>query len=41
MVDMPVLSREDLANCEDIDEGLDMPDESSYNNLYREDNIKD
>lgn len=42
MADLPVSTREDLASCVDIDEqGVDIFLEEAYNDLYREDNIKD
>jgi len=41
MVDIPASTREDLANCGDIDEGLDTDQDVVYNDLYREDNIKE
>ena len=41
MADVPVTTREDLANCEDIEEALDMDQDVVYNDLYREENIKD
>jgi len=41
MVDIPASTREDLANCEDIDELVDTDEAVVYNDLYREDNIKE
>ena len=41
MADVPVNTREDLANCGDIDESLDNDSDSLYNVLYSEDNIKE
>jgi hypothetical protein len=41
MADVPVTTREDLANCVDIEEPVDTDTEDMYNDLYREDNIKD
>ena len=41
MADVPVTTREDLANCGDIEEVLDMGYDVVYNDLYREENIKD
>jgi hypothetical protein len=41
MADVPVNTREDLANCGDIDESLDNDADNVYNVLYSEDNIKD
>jgi hypothetical protein len=41
MADVPVWTREDLANCGDIDEGVDKFEEVDYNDLYREENIKE
>jgi hypothetical protein len=41
MADVPVTTREDLANCVDIEEPLDMDQDVVYNDLYREENIKD
>ena len=41
MADVPVTTREDLANCSDIEEVLDMDQDVVYNVLYREENIKE
>lgn len=41
MADVPVTTREDLANCSDIEEVLDMDQDVVYNDLYREENIKE
>jgi hypothetical protein len=41
MADVPVTTREDLANCGDIEESIDNELEDLYNDLYREENIKD
>jgi hypothetical protein len=41
MADVPVTTREDLANCVDIEESVDTDTEDMYNDLYREDNIKE
>lgn len=41
MVDIPASTREDLANCGDIEESLDTVTEVDYNDLYREENIKE
>lgn len=42
MVDIPASTREDLASCVDIDEqGVDILLEEAYNDLYKEDNIKE
>ena len=41
MADVPVSTREDLASCVDIDEGVDRMLEEAYNDLYRENNIKE
>lgn len=41
MADMPVTTREDLANCVDIEEHIDTDFDMAYNDLYREENIKD
>jgi hypothetical protein len=41
MADVPVNTREDLANCGDIEESIDNDQDSLYNVLYSEDNIKE
>ena len=41
MADVPVTTREDLANSSDIEEVLDIDQDVVYNDLYREDNIKE
>lgn len=41
MADVPVTTREDLANCVDIEDPVDTDEVVVYNDLYREDNIKD
>ena len=41
MADVPVTTREDLANCVDIEEPIDTDEVVVYNDLYREDNIKE
>lgn len=41
MADVPVTTREDLANCSDIEEVLDIDQDVVYNDLYREENIKE
>jgi hypothetical protein len=37
MVNIPTITREDLANCGDIVEHVDSPEIDVYNSLYRED----
>lgn len=37
IVSIPAITREDLRNCGDIVEAVDIPDNMEYNILYRED----